>query len=74
MITSRLTENARSARRFSIGHGIVRRDIQLSRQIAQTLAMLVVGRRSFSSRCTVRRLPPSRRWPSAAVRAAPKSP
>src|SRR5262249_32721001 len=74
MITSRLRKNVRSPRRFSSGHGTVRRDIRLSRQTTQTFAMLVPARRPFSSRCTVRQLVLSRRPPSAAVRAAPKSP
>jgi hypothetical protein len=68
-------EKRRSFRpRCSTGHGTARPDSQLSPQIAQTFAMLVAARRSFSSRCTLRQLAPSHHRPSAAACAAPKSP
>jgi hypothetical protein len=74
MIISRLRKDTRSARRFSLGHGTARRDIQLSRQITQTIATFAPARSLFSSRGTVRQLAASHRLPSAVVRAAPKSP
>jgi hypothetical protein len=74
MISPRFRRDTRSARRFSSGHGTARPDIQRSHQIAQSLATFVTTRRSFRTRYTVCRLAPLRRLPSAAVRAAPKSP
>jgi len=73
-MTSPRSRKAHSGRRFSIGHGTMRQAIQLSHQIAQTLATLLAAGRSLSTRCTVCQLAPSHRRPSAAVRAAPKSP
>jgi len=74
MTRARLRKDTRSARRFSIGHRTARRDIQLSRQITQTVATFAAARSSFSRRRTVRQLAASHRLPSTVVRATPKSP
>lgn len=74
MILPRFRKAARFARRFSIGHGTARPDIQLLPQIVQGLVAFLAARRSFIRRFIARQLAAARRQPSAVVPAAPKSP
>ena len=74
MTGARYKKDARSARRFSIGHGSARPRIHLSPQIPQLFAVFVAAPCPISSLLIICRLAASHRPRSAAVSAAAKSP